>query len=80
MVVDPSGTYFRREGYTGHFVAGRAPALEEEPNVENLDVDYTYFDNTVYPVLAHRVPGFKDLKVIARSYIYVVFSSLLSLN
>lgn len=56
--------YHRREGYAGHFVAGRAPPLEEEPNVENLDVDYTYFDKTVYPALVNRVPGFKNLKVL----------------
>lgn len=54
----------RREGYAGHYVAGRAPPLEDvEPNVENLDVDYTYFDKTVYPSLINRVPGFKNLKV-----------------
>ncbi|OXA59009.1 FAD-dependent oxidoreductase domain-containing protein 1 [Folsomia candida] len=64
MVIDPSGTYFRREGYAGHYVAGRAPPLEDvEPNVENLDVDYTYFDKTVYPSLINRVPGFKNLKL-----------------
>jgi len=63
MVVDPSGTYFRREGYAGHYVTGRAPPLEDEPNVENLDVDYSYFENSVYPILSSRVPSFKNLKL-----------------
>jgi len=66
LVMDTSGAYFRREGYAGHYVAGQAPPLAEEPNCENLDVDYTYFDKTVFPNLVNRVPAFKNLKVLMK--------------
>lgn len=53
----------RREGYGGHFVAGQAPPLGQEPEVGDLEVDYSYFDNTVWPSISHRVPAFKNVKV-----------------
>ena len=34
-----------------------------EPEPANLDVDYSFFNETVWPVLAHRVPAFEALKV-----------------
>jgi len=65
---------FRREGYAGHYVAGQAPPLSDEPNVEHLDVDYSYFDNTVFPNISHRVPSIKNPKVIGRFGPNYVFS------
>ena len=53
----------RREGFAGHYIGGQSPPLEDEPNPETLDVDYTYFDNVVWPNLAHRVPSLQNLKV-----------------
>lgn len=44
-------------------MAGRSPSLEEEPTVDNLDVDYNYFDTHVWPQLAERVPAFESIKV-----------------
>ncbi|CRK94290.1 CLUMA_CG007805, isoform A, partial [Clunio marinus] len=64
VVIDPSGVYFRREGLTGLYVAGRSPeSIEKEPPIDNLDVDYGYFDTDVWPHLAHRVPKFEAVKV-----------------
>jgi len=63
LVVDPSGAHFRREGYAGHFLAGQSPPITDEPNVENLEVDYNYFNNTVYPNLVNRVPSLKNLQI-----------------
>lgn len=64
LVVDPTGTYFRREGMGGHYLTGRSPcSLEEEPSVENLEVDYDFFDEKVWPVIANRAPAFNNLKV-----------------
>lgn len=54
---------FRREGYAGHFIAGQAPPLEDKPYEGNIEVDYQYFDDTLWPSLVRRVPGFKQLKV-----------------
>lgn len=54
---------FRREGLGGHFIAGKSPAANEEPGIANLDVDYTFFDQQVWPDIAQRVPGFENIKV-----------------
>lgn len=44
-------------------MAGKSPAAHEEPGVENLDVDYTFFDQHVWPDIAKRVPAFENIKV-----------------
>ncbi|XP_025152533.1 FAD-dependent oxidoreductase domain-containing protein 1-like isoform X2 [Harpegnathos saltator] len=63
LTIDTSGAYFRRDGLAGHFIGGKSPESHEEPPVNNLDVDHEYFDNKVWPALAHRVPAFENLKV-----------------
>ncbi|XP_018319397.1 FAD-dependent oxidoreductase domain-containing protein 1 [Agrilus planipennis] len=63
MVIDYSGAYFRREGLGGRFIGGLSPLPEEEPNTNNLDVDYNFFDEKVWPLLANRVPAFNSIKV-----------------
>jgi FAD-dependent oxidoreductase domain-containing protein 1 len=55
--------YFRREGYGGHYLTGRSPEFHEEPDIKNLEVDYDWFEEKVWPVIAHRVPAFNNLKV-----------------
>lgn len=61
LTIDPTGTYFRRDGLGGNFLVGRSP--DEEPVPDNLDVDYKYFDEVVWPDLAKRVPAFESAKV-----------------
>nr|XP_037269760.1 FAD-dependent oxidoreductase domain-containing protein 1-like [Rhipicephalus microplus] len=63
LVVTPDGVYCRREGLGGHYVCGKSPSPDEEPDVGDLDVDYSFFDKAVWPSLAHRIPAFKSLKV-----------------
>lgn len=35
----------------------------EEPDCSNLDVDHEFFQEKVWPLLAHRLPAFESLKV-----------------
>ena len=64
LVIDPSQLYFRREGLSGCYIVGKSPnSPEKEPSCDNLDVDYNYFDNEIWPQLAHRVPKFEAIKV-----------------
>ncbi|PBC25597.1 FAD-dependent oxidoreductase domain-containing protein 1 isoform X1 [Apis cerana] len=63
LTIDYSGTYFRREGLAGTFICGRSPEESEEPTIEDLSVDYDYFDEKVWPILAQRVPVFEKLKL-----------------
>ena len=65
MVIDSTGLYFRREGHGQTFIGGMSPPTSElEPSVDNMDVDYDYFDQQCWPILAHRVKAFENLKVI----------------
>ncbi|KAI3373977.1 hypothetical protein L3Q82_022544 [Scortum barcoo] len=63
LLIDYSGVYFRREGLGGNFIAGMSPEEAEEPDTSNLDVDYQFFEDKIWPSLAHRVPAFEKLKV-----------------
>ncbi|XP_060124352.1 FAD-dependent oxidoreductase domain-containing protein 1 isoform X2 [Zootoca vivipara] len=63
MLIDTTGAYFRREGMGGNYLGGLSPAEEEEPDIQDLEVDHEFFQNKVWPKLAHRVPSFQSLKV-----------------
>uniref|UniRef100_A0A8D8YB22 FAD-dependent oxidoreductase domain-containing protein 1 n=1 Tax=Cacopsylla melanoneura TaxID=428564 RepID=A0A8D8YB22_9HEMI len=63
MVVDTSGTYFRREGLGNYYICGKNPAPHEEPPIGDLEVDYGYFNDKIKPHLEHRVKGFEQLEI-----------------
>ncbi|XP_030217532.1 FAD-dependent oxidoreductase domain-containing protein 1 [Gadus morhua] len=63
FLVDYSGIYFRREGLGGNYITGTSPEEDAEPDVSNLDVDHEFFQEKIWPSLAHRVPAFESLKV-----------------
>ncbi|XP_029037499.2 FAD-dependent oxidoreductase domain-containing protein 1 isoform X1 [Osmia bicornis bicornis] len=63
QTIDHTGTYFRREGLAGNFVCGRSPSEDGEPSVKDLNVDYNYFDEHVWPMLARRCTAFESLKL-----------------
>ncbi|XP_053126241.1 FAD-dependent oxidoreductase domain-containing protein 1 isoform X2 [Hemicordylus capensis] len=63
MLIDTTGAYFRREGVGGNYLGGLSPAEEEEPDIQDLEVDHEFFQEKVWPKLAHRVPLFESLKV-----------------
>ncbi|CAH0557727.1 unnamed protein product [Brassicogethes aeneus] len=63
LTVDYSGAYFRRECLGGSFICGLSPPPEEEPIADNLEMDHSYFDEKIWPILANRVPAFESIKV-----------------
>ena len=60
LVVDPGGVYFRPEG--DRFICGASPAPSQDPDCRDLRVDPRYFEEVLWPALAHRVPAFDALK------------------
>ena len=62
LTFDPTGTYVRPEGK--FFICGKAPAPSDDPDCLDLDVDHDYFDNAIWPDLAHRIPAFEAIKVV----------------
>ncbi|MDQ0469990.1 NAD(P)/FAD-dependent oxidoreductase [Labrys wisconsinensis] len=62
FVFDTSGFWLRPEGHL--FLCGIPPVRENEPDDFGLDVDYDLFDELIWPALAHRVPGFEQLRML----------------
>ena len=61
LVIDTSGAWFRPEG--GSFIAGIAPAPEDDLPDLPLTPDHALFEEGLWPVLAHRVPAFDAIRV-----------------
>ncbi|HUF55172.1 MAG TPA: FAD-binding oxidoreductase [Thermohalobaculum sp.] len=61
LVTDPSGIYVRPEG--PWFLTGLAsdPDLESDPH--DFDTDHALFEETIWPLIAHRVPQFERARV-----------------
>ena len=62
LTVDPHGIYFRPEGR--NFLCGLSPEEHEEPTDLNWDVDYAWFEERIWPILATQVPQFETIKVV----------------
>lgn len=60
LVIDPSGAYFRPEG--GKFLCGVSPPENKDPDCSDLKMDYSLFDEVIWPVLAERVKYFNTIK------------------
>lgn len=68
LTIDPTGVYFRSEGSApGHFICGVSPPVQLDhafSDDESLEtVDHHLFEETIWPILAHRIPAFNELKV-----------------
>lgn len=60
LVIDPSGVWFRPEA--DRFLCGVSPPADRDPDCLDLELDFTLFDDIVWPALAHRVPAFDAIK------------------
>jgi len=61
LTVDPSGVYFRPEG--GQFITGCSPDPANDPDCHDFDVNYDWFEEHIWPILANRVPAFEAIKM-----------------
>lgn len=60
LLIDPTGVYCRPEGRG--FLCGTAPAPDQDPDSDDFEVDHSLFEETVWPVLAARIPAFEQIK------------------
>jgi FAD-dependent oxidoreductase domain-containing protein 1 len=62
LMVDPSGIYVRPEGSV--YITGGAENEEGEgpADSKDFDPDWSLFEETIWPVLATRVPAFEAIK------------------
>ncbi len=63
LVVDPSGAYFRPEGQ--NYICGKSPDKENDPDCEDFYMDYSVFEEELWPIWAERVPVFDAIKRIS---------------
>ena len=63
LTIDPTGVTFRPE--SGRYVATVSPARERDPDSDPLDfeMEYTEWEEVIWPVLATRVPAFEAVKL-----------------
>lgn len=61
MVIDSSGVYFRPEGTT--FLTGVSPPADRpDGDCYDFEMDWSLFEEIIWPALAHRVPAFEAIK------------------
>ena len=59
---DASGLWFRPEGHL--YLCGREPMIDNADDDFGIEVDHDQFEEDVWPRLAHRVPGFEQLRLL----------------
>ncbi|MEO1190427.1 MAG: FAD-binding oxidoreductase [Pseudomonadota bacterium] len=62
LLIDPSGVYIRPEG--AHFICGKAPDETDDPESQDFEIDYGFFEEQIWPVLAARIPALEAIKVV----------------
>jgi len=62
LTIDPTGVWCRPEGSA--FIAGVSPPEAEDPDATDFEIDYRFYEETVWPTLAHRIPAFEAIKLV----------------
>lgn len=61
LTIDPTGVWVRPEG--SGYICGVSPPEDQDPESWEIEVDWRWFEDTVWPALAHRVPAFEAIKL-----------------
>ena len=63
LTIDTSGVYFRPEG--PNYIAGSSPRDDQpDPDTFDLEVDRSWFEQVIWPAIAHRVPAFEAIRLL----------------
>jgi glycine/D-amino acid oxidase-like deaminating enzyme len=71
LLIDTSGVYCRPEGHRNAegqmFICGASPPPDKDPDWNEgdagvADVDWSFFEDTIWPALAARVPAFEAIR------------------
>ena len=74
LVIDKTGAWFRPEG--AFYVCGIQPDEANDPDSRSPEVDHSFFEETLWPLLAERIPALESIKVVnawAGHYDYNLF-------
>lgn len=61
LIVDPTGVWIRPEGEV--YICGVSPPEATDTRASDFEVEYSLFDDVVWPALAHRIPAMEALKL-----------------
>ena len=61
LTIDPTGVGTRPE--SGQYLGLVSPPETEDPPRSDFDLEYSWFEGTVWPTLAHRIPAFESIKL-----------------
>jgi len=62
LVIDTNGVFVRPEGPS--FVCGVSPTEDKDPDCLDFEIDYSFWEELVWPTIAHRVPAFEAVKLV----------------
>lgn len=60
LVIHPNGVWVRPE--SGQFICGVSPPAAEDPDCDDFEIDYRWFEELIWPTLAARIPAFAAIK------------------
>mgnify|MGYP001479267321 CR=1 FL=1 len=64
LLIDKTGVFVRPEG--AGYICGVSPPEDCDPDAwDDLEVDNHWFEEMVWPTLAHRIPSFEAIKLIS---------------
>lgn len=61
LLIDPTGVYARPEGDL--YICGSSPPAGRDPEATDFEVEHAFFEETIWPVLAARVPAFERIRL-----------------
>lgn len=62
LTIDTNGVFFRPEGPS--FVCGVSPEEGNDPDCLDFEIDYSFWEELVWPTIANRVPAFEAVKLV----------------
>jgi FAD-dependent oxidoreductase domain-containing protein 1 len=62
LTIEPNGVWFRPEGAS--YICGVSPEESADPDCTDFELDYSLYEDLVWPTIANRVPAFEAIKLI----------------
>ena len=75
LTIDPSGIHVRENG-GGTYLAGGHPDFDPAPEFDDFTMDFAFWEQHAWPIIATRIPQFEAIKVThewAGHYAYNTF-------
>jgi sarcosine oxidase len=62
LTIEPNGVWFRPEGAS--YICGVSPEEPNDPDCTDFEIDYSLYEELVWPTIANRVPAFEAIKLV----------------